>query len=187
MECEKKRSRPVSRVLSRTAIHLGCTSPRTSSDLPGNRAGRAIVPLFGLAPDGVCPATGVATGAVRSYRTISPLPALTRLGGVFSVALSVGSRRPGVTWHPALWSPDFPPGIKFPAAVRPTPKTSIRVTSAEWRVKPASPLETQCIHSTSIFDDNLQSGFKRRRQKPAKTRCQLHLATRDSSLVTFLS
>jgi len=25
-----------------------------------------------------------------------------------SVALSVGSRRPGVTWHRALWSPDFP-------------------------------------------------------------------------------
>jgi len=30
-------------------------------------------------------------------------------GGIFSVALSVGSRPPGVTWHPALWSPDFPP------------------------------------------------------------------------------
>ncbi len=29
-------------------------------------------------------------------------------GGMFSVALSVGSRLPGVTWHPALWSPDFP-------------------------------------------------------------------------------
>ena len=31
------------------------------------------------------------------------------VGGIFSVALSVGSRPPGVTWHPALWSPDFPP------------------------------------------------------------------------------
>src|SRR3546814_12268967 len=29
-------------------------------------------------------------------------------GGLLSVALSVGSRRPGVTWHRALWSPDFP-------------------------------------------------------------------------------
>ena len=29
-------------------------------------------------------------------------------GGIFSVALSVGSRPPGVTWHPALRSPDFP-------------------------------------------------------------------------------
>ena len=29
-------------------------------------------------------------------------------GGLFSVALSVGSRPPGITWHPALGSPDFP-------------------------------------------------------------------------------
>ena len=33
----------------------------------------------------------------------------TRPGGILSVALSVGSRPPGITWHPALWSPDFPP------------------------------------------------------------------------------
>ncbi len=35
--------------------------------------GPRIVPLFGLAPGGVCPATPVARRAVRSYRTISPL------------------------------------------------------------------------------------------------------------------
>ena len=35
--------------------------------------------------------------------------ACARLGGVFSVALSVGSRPPGVTWRRAIWSPDFPP------------------------------------------------------------------------------
>ena len=29
-------------------------------------------------------------------------------GGIFSAALSVGLRLPGVTWHPALRSPDFP-------------------------------------------------------------------------------
>ena len=46
-----------------------------SSSLPGD-LGRAVlnVSLFGLAPCGVLPATGVATGAVRSYRTFSPLP-----------------------------------------------------------------------------------------------------------------
>jgi hypothetical protein len=27
---------------------------------------------------------------------------------MFSVALSVGSHPPGVTWHLVLWSPDFP-------------------------------------------------------------------------------
>jgi len=32
-------------------------------------------PLFGLAPGGVCPAAAVAGNAVRSCRTISPLPA----------------------------------------------------------------------------------------------------------------
>ena len=65
---------PVSRVLSRTIIHLGCTSPYTSSSLPGDNAGHIIAPLFGLAPGGVYHAVAVASHAVRSYRTISPLP-----------------------------------------------------------------------------------------------------------------
>ena len=72
---KKKWSRPISRVLSWTAIHLGRVSPRASCGLPGNSASRTIVPLFGLTPGGACPATDVATRAVRSYRTISPLPA----------------------------------------------------------------------------------------------------------------
>ena len=72
-------SRSISRVLSRAIIHLGYLSQGTSSNLPGNRADHTLeasltAPLFGLAPDGVCPATPVAGSAVRSYRTISPLP-----------------------------------------------------------------------------------------------------------------
>ena len=109
-------SRPISRVLSWTAIHLGRASPHASSNLPGNRTGRTIVPLFGLAPDGVYPATPVARRAVRSYRTISPLPSAPfpdTTGGIFSVALSVDSHPPGITWHPALRSPDFPPGKRY--------------------------------------------------------------------------
>ena len=39
----------------------------------------------------------------------APFHPYLRRGGIFSVALSVGSRPPGITWHPALWSPDFPP------------------------------------------------------------------------------
>jgi len=81
----------VSRVLSWAAIPLGCASPRRSSDLPGSPCGphvaafRPPASLFGLAPGGVCRAVGVAAPAVRSYRTISPLPApLARhLGGIF--------------------------------------------------------------------------------------------------------
>jgi len=78
--CLNGGSRPISRVLSRTVIHLGYMSPYTSCDLPGNSTGRTIVPLFGLAPGGVYPATAVTTGAVRSYRTFSPLPNFTNLG-----------------------------------------------------------------------------------------------------------
>ena len=70
------------------------------------------LPYLVLLQVGFAVPPNVATGAVRSYRTVSPLPApllLQRLGGLLSVALSVGSRPPGITWHLALWSPDFPP------------------------------------------------------------------------------
>ena len=77
----------------------------SSSSLPEPSTSRTIGSLFDLAPGGVYIATTVTSSAVRSYRTISPLP--TR-GGILSVALAVSSRFPGVTWHPALWSPDFP-------------------------------------------------------------------------------
>jgi hypothetical protein len=50
------------------------TNPGGSS---GNETGgfeAAAPPLFGLAPGGVCRAAPVARTAVRSYRTLSPLP-----------------------------------------------------------------------------------------------------------------
>ena len=92
-------------------IYLGPASLPASCGLPGTRAERATPrPLFGLAPGGVCHAAPVASGPVRSYRTLSPLPVPPgAIGGLLSAALSVGSRRPGVTRHPALWSSDFPP------------------------------------------------------------------------------
>ena len=107
----KMESRPVSRVLSRTAIHLGPPSPAASSDLPEPSAGRAIGFLFGLAPGGVYRAAI----CCQSRGALLPHPfTLTgahqeRLGGLLSAALVVGSHPPGVTWHPALRSPDFPP------------------------------------------------------------------------------
>jgi len=89
----KRRSQPVSRILSavaparlaahrsygETTIPLARRSLAGSSDLPGGcgRADRlacATATLFGLAPCGVLPATDVTAGAVRSYRTFSPLP-----------------------------------------------------------------------------------------------------------------
>tara|TARA_B100000886_G_scaffold340551_1_gene311157 strand:+ start:9548 stop:10009 length:462 start_codon:yes stop_codon:yes gene_type:complete len=55
------------------------------------------LPLFGLAPGGVYPATIVTDSAVCSYHTLSPLPVTA--GGLLSVALSLGSPPPGVTRH----------------------------------------------------------------------------------------
>jgi len=56
-------------------IHLGPELPRGSSDQPGVIV-RATRLLSGLASGGVCRASTVTSGAVRSYRTLSPLPAL---------------------------------------------------------------------------------------------------------------
>jgi hypothetical protein len=40
---------------------------------------------------------------------LCPTLASRAIGGIVSVALSIVSRRLGVTQHPAWWSPDFPP------------------------------------------------------------------------------
>src|SRR5579864_4618669 len=101
-------------------IPLGPGSLRDSSSLPEGqsaallrtrciRAGASPPLLFGLAPRGVFRAPSVATRAVGSYPTFSPLPnALDRwrrargfavglpqganhTGGIFSVALSVAA------------------------------------------------------------------------------------------------
>src|SRR5437870_6971252 len=89
-------------------ISLGWLSPATSSGLPTARTTRAGSRcLLGLAPTGGCRAAPVAKRAVGSYPTVSPLPLIFQ-GGLFSVALSVALRRPGVTWQSALGSSDFP-------------------------------------------------------------------------------
>src|SRR5258708_32172561 len=86
-------------------IPLVLPSLAGSSDLPGDRWTGRPVSLFGLAPCGVLPAARVTAGAVRSYRTFSPLP-LARLsttlrGGIFSVPLSFRLPYPRVTRRPA--------------------------------------------------------------------------------------
>ena len=95
-------------------IHLGSMLPPSSSDLPGNSGGPpSDVPLFGLAPGGVylAPAVTGGTGELLPHRfTLTPadMQKIGR-GGLFSVALSFLSPGLGVTQHPVLRSPDFPP------------------------------------------------------------------------------
>ena len=130
-------SRPVSRVLSWATIPLGCTSPCTSSDLPGNTrgpraAGRSKLrptrsPIWPCSGRGLpCRACYQARGALLPHRfTLASRRRTCGFGGLLSVALSVGSRPPGVTWRPALWSPDFPPAVEPRAVAWPTPTSTI--------------------------------------------------------------
>ncbi len=70
----KKWEPAVSRVLSRTVIHLGRPSPDASSSLPGCDAGHTMHPYLALLRTGFTLPRTVTSRAVRSYRTISPLP-----------------------------------------------------------------------------------------------------------------
>jgi hypothetical protein len=131
----QKSRRSVSRVLStpfraldghssgtRLAARLNATNPGGGSKtLP-----RPCVatwrrpPLFGLAPGGVYPANPVTRVAVRSYRTVSPLPQANALGGLFSVALSLGSPPPAVSRHRVSVEPGLSSTRHKPGSGRPT-------------------------------------------------------------------
>jgi hypothetical protein len=104
-ECRSPVSRILSTPLARDWTVISLTPPERGAPLARGATntrgcdGRAALPLFCLAPRGVCRAALVALGAVGSYPTISPLPeSLRTRGGMFSVALSVrvprGSRPP---------------------------------------------------------------------------------------------
>ena len=99
-------------------IPLDDRLPGRSSGLTrGLRAGRPSPPvarglalLFGLAPGGVCRAGPVTrtAGALLPHRFTLTVR-LRAHGGLFSVALSVGSPPLAVSQHPARRCPDFPP------------------------------------------------------------------------------
>lgn len=98
-----------------------------------------VAPLFGLAPGGVCHAAAVAGRAVRSCRTLSPLPAH---GGRRRSALC--GTFPGVTpaeRYPAPsfpWSPDFPRCARTRnAAARPSDVVGNSACAALWEAVPA--------------------------------------------------
>jgi hypothetical protein len=127
---ERGASRPVSRVLygaqfrardghsSGTAVAGRLEQPTRATirrRIQGflNEKGLAS-PLFGLAPGGACHAAHVAMRAVRSYRTVSPLPC----GGLFSVALSLGLPPPEVIRHRVSVEPGLSSTAKA-AAIRP--------------------------------------------------------------------
>src|SRR6516164_4763317 len=82
--------------------------PRPLAQAPRPERRTALVTLLRV---GFTEPPGSLRALVVSYTTVSPLPRPGRnpgRGGLFSVALSRGSPRVGVTDHPALWSPDLP-------------------------------------------------------------------------------
>ena len=114
---------------SRMAVASHLKQPTRTSVQDRTCCIRQRVSLHGLAPDGVYHARSVASSAVRSYRTFSPLPAypFPASGGLFSVALSLGLPPPGVTRHPD----PVEPGLSSPfaeakaAAIRSSDKTGL--------------------------------------------------------------
>ena len=135
----------------------------------GTSSKARALPYLVLLQVGFAVPPNVATGAVRSYRTLSPLPAAAHrlvlgpglhpastaatrrdIGGLLSVALSVGSRPPGVTWHLALWSPDFPRHRKTPRLPGRLPARVYRARPRDFEmsVRGAPPL---CVdHASSV-------------------------------------
>ena len=103
-------SRPISRVLSWTVIHLGQMSPFASSNLPVPNAGRAIrEPIWSCSEWGLpCHHCYQQRGALLPHPFTLTCVRERTIGGLLSAALAVGFRPPGVTWHSTLWSPDFP-------------------------------------------------------------------------------
>jgi len=147
--------RPTRRFRALHAATLSRSACRSPLNASGRRAappgsGRTLPSLFGLAPCGVYPATGITASAVRSYRTFSPLPdwpfrrtglprshfccmgrerpsgQLARAeardtGGIFSVALAVhGPSRPRPGRYPAHCPAEF--GLSSPDRLRVPPK-----------------------------------------------------------------
>ena len=121
-ECADKPGSVVGRPFISNARHRASLARN-----PNARKGSRIAFLFAFAPDGVYQATSLPTHwcaltapfqlfsckalAAHHFARIHSLPGEMRApcrGVFFSVALSVGSPRPAVSWHPALWSPDFP-------------------------------------------------------------------------------
>ena len=127
-------SRPISRVWygmrgsrmrdghsSGTAVTGGLEQPTRASirrRTCGLPCGEPRAPLFGLAPGGACHAVLVTKRAVRSYRTFSPLPSGCPSGGLFSVALSLGSPPPDVIRHRVSMEPGLSSACA--AAIQPT-------------------------------------------------------------------
>jgi hypothetical protein len=92
----------------RVAAHL--ERPTRKHALAARCGLRRMLPYLALLPAGFALPSPLPSTRCALTAPFQPCRrACARLGGVFSVALSVGLRPPGVTWRRAMRSPDFPP------------------------------------------------------------------------------
>jgi len=108
-----------------TVIPLGAWSPTPSSSLPAASCSGRAVPrcLFGLAPTGVCRATGVTTCAVSSYLAVSPLPVPGEPGhrrSVFCCTVRRGDASPRRYLAACPMEPGLSSDAFAPATIQPT-------------------------------------------------------------------
>jgi hypothetical protein len=131
------------------AIPLGRLLPAASSNQPGRPAWKRawrerLSSLFGFAPGGVYRAVRIATSAVRSYRTLSPLPRRTGRSafcGTFPRVTPAG-RYPAPCFHGARTflpgrCPERPPGrlTEWMWGERPVAVKSSTLASCAGRVR----------------------------------------------------
>lgn len=135
-------------------LHRSCDQPGRLGAKPACLGFRQGAPsLFGLAPGGVCRAAAVTSGAVRSCRTLSPLPVLTTperaraIGGLLSVALSLEQQRKRRC-----------PGGRYPPPSFRGARTFLGIASFWASSDAAARLPGPAVHSTAIAKKNGLSG-----------------------------
>ena len=146
---------PAARTADVTAIPLVRRLPGASCNLPERLARTDPAPaptsfLFGLAPGGVCRAVSVAGNAVRSYRTVSPLPRPKRYAAAAVCSLwhcpwglaPKGSTPPDVIRHRS----SMEPGLSSPAAFRHWRGAAVRPTDGIGWGPPALPSSQAGYH-----------------------------------------
>jgi hypothetical protein len=154
------------------AIPLGRLSPSASRDRPGRQPGNRQTPsLFGLAPGGACRAASVAVRAVRSCRTVSPLPQpvlgdLGRSAVCFLWRFPWGRPRRTLSGTVSPWSPDFPHPFRS-AAIRPSDAgkdIALHLENREW---------SRGVPPSLTLSPRGERGNNRRRRGRAARRCRI--------------
>ncbi len=123
-------------------IPLGRPLPDASRDQPGRRAGNRpmchpylVLLRMGFAvPPPLLEARCALTAPFHPY----PPSPKAREGGLFSVALSLGSPPPGITRHPVSVEPGLSSGPESPAAIQPSDRADVDRPAADVK-RPATP------------------------------------------------